>query len=756
MLLTTTAWAQQQPVGSVEITGGPFSIYVKGWAYDPDDEAAAITVRVEVYNDAECTGEPNKTETLTANQTTTGIAGNHGFEGYITTGGDNKWVMVYAVDATDGDMQLGSKTQVLIKYLNVGGALVTPDNTDDVFGASSGISFDNATNTLTLTPQEFGINPNPNDGTMITANFDLTIAGTYHMTKDMLKIWSNYDDTPFLQFVDCDGSLTFNGDFTLLRFPTTDYVPSGAPVLSSVVKAGGNITLSGGTLVVASFYNQALQAGGALIVGSGFNRLEMKAKYTSYEGERAMTAQSLSLADGFTIVTPEGGSFNSTAQTIMEPDGTTRAYHIVIANTTTAAQPTVLDDWPLEQATYPLYLGSKQVTFLNCDDIFDDATDTEPASATFKPSTQTLTLNNPTISGSIYDAKIYTTYEDLTIKGSYHMAKADTPYGIRLNPASVTLDGDFTIRGNDRGINGYDNLSNPRGNVTLKSGHLTIVGGDDGAFGIRCNHLIVQDGIDLVTITGNSSAIGADNITLGDNLVFKTSGGYDAKTVVIGRGSHVTFAKEGYSTYFNSRHDAVLAKGMKARIVTAKGDGGTLTYETIADGYVGTEEAALAETGVTAATVPAGTAVLLQREESTAVQDIVVDLVNKADMRDFTATNMLLGSDVATTTTGEGKHYKLSYSAGGTDIGWYWGADNGAAFTSGAHKAWLVLPAAGARDFLGLPDWEESTSLNEELRMKNEEFATAGEWFTLDGRRLDGKPTKAGLYINNGRKVVIK
>ena len=62
---------------------------------------------------------------------------------------------------------------------------------------------------------------------------------------------------------------------------------------------------------------------------------------------------------------------------------------------------------------------------------------------------------------------------------------------------------------------------------------------------------------------------------------------------------------------------------------------------------------------------------------------------------------------------------------------------------------------------------EETTSLNEELRMKNEEgsarrpegesqFATATEWYTLDGRKLYKKPTKAGLYIHGGNKVVIK
>ena len=29
-------------------------------------------------------------------------------------------------------------------------------------------------------------------------------------------------------------------------------------------------------------------------------------------------------------------------------------------------------------------------------------------------------------------------------------------------------------------------------------------------------------------------------------------------------------------------------------------------------------------------------------------------------------------------------------------------------------------------------------------------------WYTLDGVRLSGKPTKKGLYINNGKKIVIK
>ena len=40
---------------------------------------------------------------------------------------------------------------------------------------------------------------------------------------------------------------------------------------------------------------------------------------------------------------------------------------------------------------------------------------------------------------------------------------------------------------------------------------------------------------------------------------------------------------------------------------------------------------------------------------------------------------------------------------------------------------------------------------DEALKIKNDD-----SWFSLDGRKLSGKPTKAGLYIKNGHKTVIK
>ena len=32
----------------------------------------------------------------------------------------------------------------------------------------------------------------------------------------------------------------------------------------------------------------------------------------------------------------------------------------------------------------------------------------------------------------------------------------------------------------------------------------------------------------------------------------------------------------------------------------------------------------------------------------------------------------------------------------------------------------------------------------------------SGSWYTIDGYRLNGQPTKSGLYIRNGKKTVVR
>ena len=29
-------------------------------------------------------------------------------------------------------------------------------------------------------------------------------------------------------------------------------------------------------------------------------------------------------------------------------------------------------------------------------------------------------------------------------------------------------------------------------------------------------------------------------------------------------------------------------------------------------------------------------------------------------------------------------------------------------------------------------------------------------WYTLDGRKLEGRPTRKGLYVKNGKKIVVR
>ena len=207
-------------------------------------------------------------------------------------------------------------------------------------------------------------------------------------------------------------------------------------------------------------------------------------------------------------------------------------------------------------------------------------------------------------------------------------------------------------------------------------------------------------------------------------------------TNVDANGEDILFAKEGYATYYNGKYDVVLPAGMKAHVVT---DGSTnLTYAGVADGDTDGN------------VVPKGTAVLLQVEPSTKAQTLPVYLATPSAAA-YADTNLLFGSDEATETTGGAKYYKLTYSNSDDNFGWYWGAANGAAFTSPAHKAWLALPASSSAPFLGLPGWEDTTGIAP-VGVDSE----SGEWYTLQGLKIGKKPTTKGVYIHNGRKVVIK
>ena len=72
----------------------------------------------------------------------------------------------------------------------------------------------------------------------------------------------------------------------------------------------------------------------------------------------------------------------------------------------------------------------------------------------------------------------------------------------------------------------------------------------------------------------------------------------------------------------------------------------------------------------------------------------------------------------------------------------------------GAQRAYFDLGTAQARQFVLNFDGE-GTQNGIGLTEITEITERAGAWYTIDGVRLDGKPTKKGLYIHGGKKVVV-
>jgi len=81
----------------------------------------------------------------------------------------------------------------------------------------------------------------------------------------------------------------------------------------------------------------------------------------------------------------------------------------------------------------------------------------------------------------------------------------------------------------------------------------------------------------------------------------------------------------------------------------------------------------------------------------------------------------------------------------------------------GAQRAYFRLKGIEAGDpvansvkefVLNFGEDTETGIINYQLSIINS--SEAGAWYSLDGRKLSDKPSRAGVYINNGRKVVIK
>ena len=261
---------------------------------------------------------------------------------------------------------------------------------------------------------------------------------------------------------------------------------------------------------------------------------------------------------------------------------------------------------------------------------------------------------------------------------------------------------------------------------------------------------------DNATKIDSTTVQGASNKTYIRTYIFALDEGAKGLTLTLGNGSSSnirvddlelsTYAgvgsfkitEAGYGTYYTS--DAyTMPEGVKGYTITGNEGTSLVMNEAYAAGDV----------------VPAKTALVVE-----GAADKYYTLV--AESTELTpADNKLHGSDEAETTYVDGtdvKYYKLSYNNEGNNLGFYWSSENGAAFTNGAHKAYLAIEGESllsqSRGF-SLADLTHGVTTGINTTVKPATQSTV--IYDLNGRRINSLNGAAkGVYIMNGQKVLVK
>lgn len=207
-----------------------------------------------------------------------------------------------------------------------------------------------------------------------------------------------------------------------------------------------------------------------------------------------------------------------------------------------------------------------------------------------------------------------------------------------------------------------------------------------------------------------------------------------AKLKDLGTGSF-TITSARYGTYYTE--DAfIMPEGVTGYTITDK-DGESLALN---PAYPANE------------VVPAKTALLLKADEELAAnKDFTYTIVNSEEVAP--ADNLLHGSVEATETHVEGAttYYKLAKGEEG--IGFYWANENGTAFTNGANKAYLAVKGKLSQ-MRGFSFESMTTGINNVVANTNN--SKNAVIYDLNGRRVNSLNAAKGVYIVNGKKVIVK
>lgn len=156
------------------------------------------------------------------------------------------------------------------------------------------------------------------------------------------------------------------------------------------------------------------------------------------------------------------------------------------------------------------------------------------------------------------------------------------------------------------------------------------------------------------------------------------------------------------------------------------------------------------------AVIPAGTAMVLEGNPGTHVFEVedaaFSSIAAEAEVNFTGCDNLLFGFDTPSTTVAPAAGDYLFYLLGVDNgkVGFYWGKAKGAAFTSGAHKAYLAVPTEQASGLRGFSFDGSVVGINT-IGVDMPE----GNAYDLQGRRVQ-QLQKNGLYIVDGKKMLAK
>lgn len=214
----------------------------------------------------------------------------------------------------------------------------------------------------------------------------------------------------------------------------------------------------------------------------------------------------------------------------------------------------------------------------------------------------------------------------------------------------------------------------------------------------------------------------------------------------------VAYAGPDYYATFSNANVVFMPKDVTISAVTV--DNNNVVMKKSTEGVLGTEETVNIDgTDVAGYYIPANTGVLLNSQKG---GEVTYYTVENKEVAAYSADldNMLMPSVAGGVFTAEpGKvYYKLAYNdyKAQTGLGFYWGADNGAAFSVKAGTAYLAVPA-GENAAKGFTLNGEATG----IEGVNANVENAKAIYNLNGQRV-ASMAKPGLYIVNGKKVVRK